>query len=47
MGVHIVHPGTRDVLRVFSFADIYRWGGTASLFGLRTGDRFTCWFDHR
>ena len=38
MGVHIVHPGTRDVLRVFSFADIYRWGGTASLFSLVVWD---------
>ena len=36
--VHIVHPGTRDVLRVFSFADIYRWGGTASLFSLVVWD---------
>ena len=32
------HPGTRDVLRVFSFADIYRWGGTASLFSLVVWD---------
>ena len=38
MGVHIVHPGTRDVLRVFSFADIYRWGGTTSLFSLVVWD---------
>jgi len=38
MGVHIMHPGTRDVLRVFSFADIYRWGGTASLFSLVVWD---------
>ena len=36
--VHIVHPGTRDVLRVFSFADIYLWGGTASLFSLVVWD---------
>ena len=28
------YAGTRDVLRVFSFADIYRWGGSSSQFSL-------------